>query len=263
LKKAPVVETRMMVQFAPLNAFRSGHFGLLWTECFGREEWVIRPDADLQPHLVERFDSLFLNPPVEPANVDATPSRMVLASPDGQRLSQFQPDQLSMTFRRFSVDCPTYEQVREQFGQVIGKVERFAEDHKVGPFAPDLWELTYVNVIPQGDLWQTPADWSKVFPSLFPPSPPDVAGCQWTSFEGEWHLIIPPEFGRVHVRAAKSVANQSKQVVLLIVLTVRGPVGGSGAKTWEAGLDAAHATAVQVFYNLASQTAKDYWEVER
>jgi hypothetical protein len=260
LKKAPVIETRLMVQFSPLNGFHSGHFGLLLSECLNRDDWELRPDAPLQPRFTERFDSVFLNPPVELAEVDATPSRMVLASKDGHRILHFQPDQLSMTFRRKSEDCPTYVDVRKEFGQVLAKATQFVNDQGIEPLAADLWELTYVNVIPQGGLWKTPADWSMVFPTLFSPTAPEVAGCEWGSFEGEWHLVIPPKFGRVHIRVAKSAANKSKEIVLLLVITVRGTVGQGGAQTWEEGIDKAHSTAVEVFYNLASKTAKDYWE---
>jgi uncharacterized protein (TIGR04255 family) len=258
--RAPVVETRMTVQFRPLDGFHAGHFGLLWDECLGRENWNALPDADLEPHRREGFDTPFLIPAKELTQVNATPARMVLASVDSQQLFQFQPDQATMTFRRHADDCPTYEQVRAHFGAVMSGVAQFATKYGLGELLPDLWGLTYVNAIPAGELWQTVADWSNIFPSLFPATPPNYGGCVWSSFDGEWHLVIPPTFGRVHVKVMKSVANRTKGVVLLMVLTVRGEVGDGGATSWEEGLNQAHDTAVKLFYELSSPSARAHWK---
>lgn len=258
--RAPVVETRMTVQFRPLDGFHAGHFGLLWDECLGRENWTALPDADLEPHRREGFDTLFLVPAKQLTQVNATPVRMVLSSINSDQLFQFQPDQATMTFRRQADDCPTYEQVRESFGAVMNGVAKFVAKYDLGELVPDLWGLTYVNAIPMGELWKTVADWHKIFPTLFPPSPPNHGGCEWSSFDGEWHLVIPSTIGRVHVKVMKSVANHTKEVVLLMVLAVRGEIGDGGAMNWESGLNLAHDTAVRVFYELSSPSARAYWK---
>ena len=260
--RAPVVETRMTVQFQPLDGFRVGHFGLLWDECLGRENWVARSDADLEPHRQEQFDTPFLIPAKELTQVNATPVRMTLTSIDKQQLFHFQPDQATITFRRHADNCPTFEKVREQFGSVMSALAEFSSKYELGRLMPDLWSLTYVNAIPTGELWKTAADWHKIFPTLFSAVPPSHAGCEWSSFDGEWHLVIPPKFGRIHVKVMKSVANRTKDIALLMVLTASGEIGEGGVANWQQGLDLAHDTAVRAFYELSSPAARAYWKGE-
>jgi hypothetical protein len=264
----PVIETRLGVQFAPLHGFWAGHFGLFWRECLG-EGWHPRPDGEFQPHRAERFGTPELAPVSNLGEIEATPVRMALASADGRKLVQFQPDQLAMSFSRGKPGCPTYHQVRDEFGRLVGKAVEFTARHGLPPLAPDLWDVAYVNVVPSGagELWQTPADWHRVFPRLFPTGVGQVGGCEFGTFDATWYFNLPDQRGRVHVKASKAVArkptayggttNPGPQPVLLVVLTVRGEV--KDGASWEAELDYGHAAAAQVFYDLSSAEARSFW----
>ena len=262
-----MIETRLGVQFAPLHGFRVGHFGLFWKECLG-DDWQPLPDTALQPHRAERFDTPELAPVSDLGDVDATPVRMALAADNGRKLVQFQPDQIAMSFSRGRTGCPTYEQVRGEFADLMRRTVTFADAHGLGPLAPDLWDVAYVNVVPggAGELWQTPADWHQVFPKLFPVGVESAGGCAFGTFDGAWYFNLPDQRGRAHVKASKAVArrpaagtvtNPDAQAVLLVVLTVRGAVAdGVG---WEEGLDYGHKVAGRVFHDLASPEARTHW----
>lgn len=257
--RSPVVETRMGIQFRPLNGFRAGHFGLLWKECL--PDWQALPDQEIQPHRAVEFDSLVLRPQVDLESIDATPLQMVLCSPDSMRLLQFQPDQMHMGFRRVMPDCPTFEAVRGDFLATLTAVQQVLATQKVDLISPNLWELVYVNVIPAGDLWHTPADWGKVFPALFPSGGVVAEGCDWATFDGEWHFVIPDQFARVTLKVSKALSHSTKQVVLLAVLTLRGQLadGAEGVAAWVTAIDRAHAYAYRIFHSLASPDAREHW----
>ena len=261
--RAPLVETRMGIQFRPLSGFRAGHFGLVWKECLS--DWQPLPDQDIQPHRTVEFDSRVLRPQNDLGAVDATPLRMVLGSPDEMRLFQFQPDQMHMTFRRVMPDCPKFESVRDDFLVTLAALQRMLKAQEVDPIAPNLWELVYVNVIPSGDLWHTPADWGNVFPALFPTGGAVAEGCDWTTFEGEWHFVIPDRFARATLKVSKAMSHSTEEIVLLAVLTLRGQLApaadGDGIEAWAAAINRAHAHAYRIFYSLASHTAREHWSL--
>ena len=136
---------------------------------------------------------------------------------------------------------------------------RFAEAHELPALKPNLWEVTYTNVVPSGKLWQTPSDWHNVLPSLFVPGGPTPTGHPFATFNGEWLFEIPERRGRVRVRVQKSVANPTKEVVLLLIVTARGEIGGTGVPDWASGLILGHESAVRVFSGLVSPLAKKEW----
>ncbi len=55
---------------------------------------------------------------------------------------------------------PHYETVRSQFGRVLDQFIGFIAQEQAGDFRPNQWEVTYLNHIPQGTVWNNPIDWS-------------------------------------------------------------------------------------------------------
>ena len=261
--RPPVIETRIGVQFAPLIRFSSGHFGLFWQECFGTEDWLIRPDKALMAKETERFGSKLLRPPVEKDITLIPQVCMELAKRDGTRKVQFQADRLIYGWwTRPNGQRPHYSEVRSEFESIFAKLEAFAKKWTLGAPVVNLWDVTYVNNILPGTLWQTPLDWHNVLPSLFPASGPRVADHDWATFIGSWYFEIRPQLGRVNVQAQKVVSNQSEQTSLLLTITARGEIakeGSPGATDWKAGLDIGHQSALRAFVDLSSKEAHKEW----
>jgi uncharacterized protein (TIGR04255 family) len=254
----PVIETRLGVQFAPLIGFQTAHFGLLWKECVGVDGWRLTPDLPALPTDTEQFGDKQLRPRIETEG-DFPQVRMRLQHEDGVRSVQFQPNKLFFFWDRRKGPGPGHQAAREEFSSILNRVARFTEAHGLPPLKPNLWEVTYTNVIPQGTLWETPADWHKVLPSLFVPGGPAPSGYPWATFSGDWLFEIPDRRGRVKVRAQKSVANPGKGIVLLLIVTARGEIGGTGVSDWPSGLVLGHKSAVSVFCDLTSSEAKKLW----
>lgn len=258
--RPPVVETRIGVQFKPLSGVRAAHFGMFWRDCLGIEAWHPNDDLAMLKREVERFDTLELNPPPEDlGEIDSLGVRAVFRSQDERRTVHFQPDRLAYSIVRQGSPRPSYTDLRGDFDPLFARFLKFAGRYGLGDVRPDLWEIAYTNAIPMGTLWQTPADWHRVFPGLFKPDPPRVAGLDWATFEGEWYFTMPDQAGRVRLKALKAVANATGQVVLLVYIKARGSLDDGSGRTWAEGLDLGHRSAVRVFYDLSSPEALAEW----
>jgi len=258
----PVFKTRIGVQFHPLVGFKSGHFGLFWEECLGLDEWQIMDDMGVLPTEAEKFGDKRLRPPVEDDAVDFPSVRMQLTNTKQTRTVEFQPNRLRYGWGREDGRRPSYSEVKNEFAKLVGKLEEFAAKWELGKWQPNFWEVVYTNLIPPGVLWQTPADWHKVLPTIFPPGGPVVRDHLWSSFSGDWYFDITPQCGRVKVKVQKVVANQTGDISLLLEVAARGSLGSPGASTWAEGVEIGHRSAVRVFYDIASPDARQQWGVQ-
>jgi hypothetical protein len=186
---------------------------------------------------------------------------MRLSRKDDARTTQFQPNKLIYGWNREKEQRPAHSEFRAEFDALYQKLEKFAESRGMGRPVANLWEMTYVNKIAPGKLWQQPSDWHRVLPGIFPTGGPQVTGHEWSTFSGTWYFVIPPQNGRVKVQVQKVVANQTKELALLVVITARGEIGDPGVSDWSSGLDLGHESAIRVFYDLSSPEAREEWGV--
>lgn len=250
----PVVESWFGVQFSPLLGIQSGHFGLLWSSVFGGD-WFLGEDRTPLPKISERFGSKQLNAVEEVA--ESWPQvRMTLRNDDGRSV-QFQANRVICAANNRKL--PGRESnLRARLMDAFAHVERFAEVEDLGKPVADAWEVNYLCSIPQGDLWQKPADWHRIFPALFPATA-SVAGFAWGTFDGRWYFELPDKAGRVRVEIKKVVVNQTDEIVIWCLVTARGEVAALSTGDWVAGLDLGVKAATQVFTELASDEAKKAW----
>lgn len=144
---------------------------------------------------------------------------------------------------------------------MLDKFKTFLSDEALGVLKGNQWEVTYVNHIPQGTVWDNANEWGEVFRCAA--TLPVTAGkARLTSLGGEWHYEIDPKLGRLHVRIQHGRKKGEKEPELLIVtLTARGPLSNheSGSKALSDGLDLGRETIVRAFYDLTSEKAHEYW----
>lgn len=261
----PVVETILGVQFEPLATFKNGHLGAFWTT-LDHHEWPSVADAPVLAPQFERFGEsakwggagLHLKLSQEPA------SRLQITRRSRDQMLQLQNGRLHFNWMRGHETYPRYPAVRAGFVELLQRFQVFLENEQLGAINPNQWEVTYVNHIPKGTVWNNPDDWG--FCRLMPPQQVSSrVGLE--SFEGEWHFLIPTQKGRLHVRwqygQLSSGPSKDTEVVVL-TLTARGPVPDSvdpiGAVL--GGLDLGHETIVESFRDFASEDANRYWEIK-
>jgi uncharacterized protein (TIGR04255 family) len=259
----PVVETVLGVQFDRLPGFTNAHLGAFW-KTLDAGQWPAASDAPSLKPQFERFTEaarwarglqLQLTP--------IPPGRVQITNRDGNRMIQVQNGRLHFNWLGSASDnYPRYETVRSGFAEALGKFTGFVAQADAGQFQPNQWEVTYINQIPHGTVWNTAADWTFFQPLRGVPTLEGVI--EGEDFTGEWHFAIPGQRGRLHIEwqhALRTVADQPEQEIIQLTLTARGPLKPQEDKIQSIleGLDLGRETIVRAFAGLMSREANKQW----
>jgi uncharacterized protein (TIGR04255 family) len=262
LQHPPIIELVLGVQFAPLTSFTNGHFGWFWKR-YLEDEWVRGTDAIAIADQFETFDErrrwgmpdLRLLMSVSPP-----PVRFQLSNASGDRMIQVQPTRFHYNWQKKGQAYPSYRQVRAGFDDYFTRFRHFVAEAGLGKVVPNQWEVTYVDQIPRGPLWQSPRDWHDVLPGLFAPQSA-VEGIHLETFGGEWHYEIAPQRGRLHLSIQYGKLDEEGEQVLRIQTTTRGPIGKEADSDLKAGLDLGHEMSLRAFFDLTSPAAQKCWGI--
>ncbi len=270
-ERPPVVETVLGVQFEPLREFRNAHLGIFWK--FLRSEkvraqlgfdWPRLIDAPRLEPVTERFAGgeawarlgLQLKISQDPS------ARLQIQNTDRDRMIQLQNGQLHYNWLGHGGrDYPRYSRIRPEFNKVLDQFQLFVVNEQLGEMQPNQWEITYVNHLPKGTVWNDPKDWKDIFRDV--PGTRDYPGSvRLESFASEWHLEIQPQLGRLHIQLAHGRSDIGDGGGLLrLTLTARGPIGKhqDGDVDLDKGLELGRKTIVTTFKAITSDSAHKYW----
>jgi len=266
-KNPPVVETVLGIQFERLPGLGSAHLGAFW-ESLGTESW---PNVSEQPPISLQFERFGVDQQWGPAGPVLSLSREVsvrlqIRNRDQNRMVQVQNGRMHYNWLGFEGDpYPSYETVEPEFRDALQRFQGFLVAHALGEVRPTQWEVTYVNHIPRGTVWETPEDWASFFPSLAT-SRIESVPIQLEGFSGEWHYVIKSKRGRLHVRFAHGRREKpTEQEIIELHLTARGPIHEEKRRldSFFDGLKLGHETIVRAFKDLTSGKAHDYWGLEQ
>ncbi len=259
----PVVETILGVQFDRLRDFKNAHLGAFWKK-LDSGEWPAVEDVPPLPQQFEEFDKSARWSGGIKLQLTQDPScRLQIKNQDGNRMIQLQNNRLHFNWLGDSGEpYPRYETVRDEFQDVLAILVEFIEQEGVGAFQPNQWEVSYLNNIPQGTVWKTPADWDFFRPLAGVVTIEDLV--EGESFGGEWHFVIPDKTGRLHVQwqhGLKAAVEETEGEIVRLIFTARGPIEGSNdsARPLIDGLDLGRRTIVSSFKELMSDEANQYW----
>ena len=187
---------------------------------------------------------------------------MQIRNADPSKMIQVQNDRFHYNWLGHAGgDYPRYKNVRPEFQARFDDFERFVAAESLGTVDLNQWEVTYVNHLPKGSVWNDPRDWARLFRQV-EVMPATVADAELESLEGNWHYEIVPRRGRLHVRIQHARArDDGGNELLVLTLTARGPVELATGETvsLEEGLNLGHETIVRAFCDLTSDAAHDYW----
>jgi len=262
-RKPPLQETALSVQFNVLQSLRSAHLGLLWDRSYSDQYPDIQTDDQPIEPQFERFgDQIKLLPrlPVlRLANHAAV--RLRAKSKVGDKMIQVQNGRIIVNWLKSGATAyPHFDASRTELLRCTELLKTFLNNRSLGLFEPNQWEVTYVNHIEQGKLWQSPNDFSKLLPGLLGNAKPKGAGLI-ESFESVWRFELPDQAGRLHIELThgwESPDTASPQV-LVLQLTARGPIdllSNDLAK----GLNIGHDAIVDTFAQVTSLEAQSHWE---
>jgi uncharacterized protein (TIGR04255 family) len=260
--KPPVVETTMSAQFARLAGYTTGHAGAFWKSHLaklpGGEAWTQLKEA---PRIEDAFERLgeesWQSPHLKFAPA-AEAQRIQIVREGEERMVQVQDTRFILNWQKQTGAYPTFEILSGEFPPLFEAFESFAKESGFGPLELNQWEMTYVNRIPKGDMWETCQDWRTIIPTaVFPPAAPDSV--RGETFSGSWRYAISDR-ARMYVSLRHVRVGTTEDEAIQLVFTARGPVDRENAWTLASGFELGHEAIVRSFATMTSTKAHDRWE---
>lgn len=268
LRHPPLVEMILGVQFDRIRGMTNGHLGAFWKQAFA--DWPTVEDlSPIEPQW-ETFDAPGgWGPKALQLKLTQDPqTRLRIRAERGDRLIQVQNGRLHYNWlKKPDNEYPRYgKELLPAFLGAYAKLRSFAFEHLAREVRPDQWEVTYINHLLKGECWEELSDCARLFRShgaLFAGLP----GGQLETVSAEWHSIIPPQQGRLHVDLStgwldrpgeNDVRSVAKKAVVL-TLTARGGVVDGQI---ERGLNLGHQAIVDAFFGLMSDSVLELWGLE-
>jgi uncharacterized protein (TIGR04255 family) len=258
----PVVETILGVQFEPIAGLHSAHLGAFWATLGA--EWPSTEEATpLEPQF-ERFDDgarwaeLGLR-----LRLSALPQpRIRIRNAANNRMIQLQNGRFIVNWLGVTGEpYPNYETIRDDFTANLDRFCDFLANVANLPLpTANQWEVTYLNHIPKGTVWNTPAEWDFFLPLQ---TRMGLKHAHLESYSGEWQYVVPPQRGRLHVHWQHGQSDDQRELIVLN-LTARGPCNAPklDAGPILEGLNLGRETIVQSFRDLMSDAANHYWGLQ-
>jgi uncharacterized protein (TIGR04255 family) len=157
---------------------------------------------------------------------------------------------------------PGFDSIKRERDELLERWTGFLASLHLQP-RPNLWEVTYVNVFPKGELWHTINDWSRLMPEMLGRATAAPAG-QLETATARWSYRLPEDVGRLVVVAEHAWTITPEQTEILgLKLTARGPVRDGSDAAAEHGIDCGHRAIVETFAQITSPDAQRLWGVNR
>ena len=149
---------------------------------------------------------------------------------------------------------PRYEAIRDGFVATLDAVRDVMP--KLG--LPTKWSISYVNRIPQGTVWSSPADWT--FFRLWQPNPLNKLKIEADGFVGRWQFPLEAERGAIVIELTHepAISIKSDTEFLWLQMTTSGSTDTHESSLFD-GLDYGRETIVRAFGELVTPDAKQYW----
>jgi len=243
----PVVELAVSVEFGPLAAFKTPHFGLFWSQI--RAEY---PRMEVQPPIISTSQST-LDPLV-------ILPRCWFMDESGARLVQLQNDRVIYNWRKMAQGTvyPHYGTIRPVFEDVWTRFLTFLATEAIPLPMVQACEVTYVNQIELSTAEPTKANLLEVFPSWAATAQGSVLG-QATPFALDATYVMPEQAGQVRLIAQPGLRQVDAQVVCQLTLTARGTPPSSSGEHIRAWLDMGHMWVVRAFTDITSKEMHAKW----
>lgn len=261
----PVVETVLSAQFGRLSSFNAPLGGWFWKSRLDGS-WTKVQEAVPLPDVFERFGSarVWLQNEIRLIPPGSQSSRLQIMRNDDERMLQLQDSRFVQNWRKGNGSYPSYRKLLPEFKEHYARFAAFISDEKIAPpLEVNQWEVTYVNLLPRGGLWESPQDLPKIFPWFGVP----VAGLavvqRMDAFgSGEWSFELAGQTGRLYlslgqVRVGSPVEGPE---TLSFQLTARGPIQLDKGIDLFRGLDLAHEAIVRAFTAMTSGYAHKIWK---
>jgi uncharacterized protein (TIGR04255 family) len=261
----PVVETVLSAQFARLSSFTAVHAAWFLKSQLDAS-WTKTQEVPRLPDVFERFGSarIWLQNEFRLIQAGSQSSRLQITRNDDERMLQLQDSRFIQNWRKEKggAGYPSYRKLLPEFKDHLSRFEAFASAEKLGSLQVNQWEITYVNLLPRGGLWNSPQDLPKIFPWFGMPITGLAAVKELDAFgSGEWSFELADQAGRLYVSMAQVRIGSPVEAheTINLQLTARGPTQPDRGIDLFRGLDIGHDAIVRAFTAMTSGHAHKIW----
>lgn len=262
----------MSVLFDPLAEFNEGHLGAFWARQQHKYPKVRSVPPINSP--VDDFENQgrWLPPAIQLAISNRPHARLQMTSSNDEWMCQVQHDRLVMNWRKREVEYPRFTRTLEQLCEAWQDWTAFLNGHDRVRLRIRMWEMTYVNRIPRGELWNGPDDWPDVLPGLWGARFVQPEGTTIRGLSGQWVWDGLDQRSRIYVEPQLGRSKDTTEPDLLVLsLTARGipsvsdsngdnEMMGSGENVCiRECMKTGHALIINTFDEISSIKAKEHW----
>lgn len=256
----PVIETVLGLQFNLLQHFSTAHAGWFWSNYLDKDWTSVKTVPRLQDQF-ERFEGERIWQPGMQLEVHTTPppERIQIIRKDNERMIQVQNTRFIYNWLKRTGEYPSYEKLLPQFQEKFDLFKKFVQEAELGELELNQWEVTYVNHIPKGELWESVADWGDILPNFYVPGISEK-GLLLDGFRGGWSLIIGKHEGRLHIsvqHGKRQKDDEQEHELMVMNVTARGPINDG---SFLEGLALGHESIVRTFTAVTSPKAHKHWQ---
>jgi uncharacterized protein (TIGR04255 family) len=258
-KNAPVIETVLSIQFAPISKLTIPYLGLYWDRVRAEfKRFELKPPIQ---HIVEDFGPgpRPAIPPIAFNLVTEPEIRCWFIEEKGNCFIQLQQDRFLYNWQRVQQNdvYPRYEKTRATFLKEWQGFCSFLESENLGSPEVDQCEVTYVNHIPYDAGWNTYGElnkvvsyWSGRSSGNFLPDPNKV--------NMSIRYLMPDDKGRLYITLQPVITRDAIEV-LQLNLTARGAPTSSKTEDIFRWLDFGRQWVVEGFTDFTSKEMHKNW----
>ncbi len=260
--RPPLIESALAVQFDPLSVLGSQEIVKFATELgdgWGSPSITPPVGQQLDRYPGEDHGSWTARLVQFRANAgQIEPYRVRVRSLDSSRMIQLENGWLVYNWLKADQreDYPRYGATKEGFLQTVRQLREYCSKNLNVELAESLWEVAYINHIPEGQLWKEVGDWPELLPGLLGiatiNSDPTLDSCN-----AGWRIPIDDKRASLNVKLDLAVRNNDGTRVITLSFRARGSLESS--EELVSNLDCGHEAIVRKFAEVTSKNAHEVW----
>jgi uncharacterized protein (TIGR04255 family) len=263
--RPPVVEVAVGMSFERLPVQASVQFGAFWVAQLA----AAFPTVQEQPPYVapvERFGTASFASELALQFQPEFPSpRFWFLNQAQDELLQLQVDWLGCNWRKVQPESQygRWPARRKAFLDFYDALSSYLEKVGLGPIMPRQCEVTYVNHVLPGQVWQEHEELHKILRLV---NNIDTAYVRIEQADTRFHFTISDpdgkQIGRLHIVAVPAYLESNKTPIYRLELTARGAPLGNGITGAMTFLDQARDVIVRTFAEITSPEIQQEWGIQ-
>lgn len=244
----PINEIVCGIRFNPIEQLQSGHLGILWQKIrhdFPKTEDQ-NPIAPISQDDIGKIDKLPL-------------PRVWFIHRNENELVQVQRNRFHYNWRERDEgdEYPGFDKVVNNFIRYLTLFQEFLIEENLGKLVTKEYELTYIDLIPQGQGWENLGDLGKVFPNLLSLTGQGILSANVRVINWQTVLGLQNGLGQLSLAIRSGQRRTNNQQLLHIETKALGKEQSASIDVW---FDVAHTSITELFSNLVSnEIQKDFW----